>query len=291
MARRFQFNVPGRRGETDPWFTVGSLEVTTTIIVSFLAALGYFIYAASARALFKLPVIPSEVRGGQLWRLVTWPMLNYPRPGTGPLDAIFSIFNIFIFWWMGKNIEAEMGRRRFVIFIVTATVIPAIVATAINTGLGGIEYLALAPFAAFVAEHAQARMIFNLPMWVIGALNLAIVTLKLIGERNLRLLLVVFVIVVLALLMSRAYGLASDTPWVPKLRIPGSGAPGKKKAKRGKGKLVAVPSGSSGAPKLDLSAQVEMDGLLDKISAGGMESLSSAERKRLEQLSKQLRGK
>jgi hypothetical protein len=113
------------------------------------------------------------------------------------------------------------------------------------------------------------------------------------GERNYRRILVVAVIVVVAGLLARAYDVASDAPWIPKLKLPGAApSAGRKKAKRGKGKLTSVPVGvEQSNARLDVSAQYEMDSLLDKISAGGMESLSSAERKRLEQLSKQLRGK
>jgi membrane associated rhomboid family serine protease len=285
MARRFQFNVPGRRGETDPWFTVGSVEVTTTVLVAALAGISFFIYAIDKTLLNSLVLFPDRVMHGQVWRVITWPLVNPP--------GIWPLLTLVLFWYFGRELEAQMGRIRFLWLILFMVVGGGIVAALINVEipLAGFRFVELGVFVAYVAERAHARFMFNIPAWVMVAVIIGLDVLQLLGDRLFRYLVVEFVIIAIALLVSRAYGMASDTPWVPKLALPGSGAAGKKKGKRGKGKLAAVPSAPSGGPKLDLSAQVEMDGLLDKISAGGMDSLSSAERKRLEQLSKLLRGK
>jgi membrane associated rhomboid family serine protease len=286
MARRFQFNVPDRRGETDPWFTVGTLEVTTTVFVALLAGLSFFVYAVSPRALDVLVLFPQKARQGQLWRIVTWPLVNPP--------SLLGLLALVIFWWFGRDLEAQMVRRRFLFFVVALVVIGGLVATLVNVALVGFRFVEFGTFIAFVAEHAHARFFFNIPAWVIAIVFVGIDVLQLLGSRDFELLLVEFVIIGSALLISRAYGLASDTPWVPKLKLPGAGSPGprKKKVKKGRAKLASVPVGvESSNAALDISGQFEMDSLLDKISAGGMESLTSAERKRLEQLSKQLRGK
>jgi membrane associated rhomboid family serine protease len=167
MARRFQFSVPGRRGESDPWFTVGTVEVTTTVLVTALAALGFVIYAIGGVAgISHLAEIPRDVRGGEVWRLATWPMVNIP--GQGTFGALWSLLNIFFFWWLGRQVEGEMGRRRFLIFIVAITIIAAVVGVAINSAVLGIELLALAPFVAFVTNHAFAKFLLNIPAWGLG---------------------------------------------------------------------------------------------------------------------------
>jgi membrane associated rhomboid family serine protease len=285
MARRFQFNVPGRRGETDPWFTVGSVEVTTTVLVAALAGISFFIYAIDKTLLNSLVLFPERVMHGQVWRVITWPLVNPP--------GIWPLLTLVLFWYFGRELEAQMGRMRFLWLILFMVVGGGIVAALINVEipLAGFRFVELGVFVAYVAERAHARFMFNIPAWVMVAVIIGLDVLQLLGDRLFRYLVVEFVIIAIALLVSRAYGMASDTPWVPKLALPGSGTPAKKKAKRGKEKLAAVPATAPAGPKLDLSAQVEMDGLLDKISAGGMDSLSSAERKRLEQLSKLLRGK
>ena len=54
---------------------------------------------------------------------------------------------------------------------------------------------------------------------------------------------------------------------------------------------AAPPAPAPTAPPVGPSAadQAELDGLLDKIGASGMDSLSGAEKKRLNELSKRLR--
>jgi membrane associated rhomboid family serine protease len=285
MARRFQFNVPDRRGETDPWFTVGTLEVTTTVLVALVAGISFFVYAIDKTLLNSLVLFPNKVLDGQVWRVLTWPLVNEP--------GIWPLLTLVLFWYFGRELESQMGRNRFLWMILAMVIGGGIVAALISVEIPliGFRFIEIGTFIAYVAERAHARFMFNIPAWVMAAVIVGLDVLQLLGDRLFRYLIVEFVIIAIALLVSRAYGLASDTPWVPKLALPGSGAPKKKSSKRGKGKLSSVPSGAPSAPKLDLSAQMEMDGLLDKISAGGMESLSSAERKRLEQLSKQLRGK
>jgi membrane associated rhomboid family serine protease len=288
MARRFQFNVPDRRGDTDPWFTVGTLEVTTTVLVALLAGISFFIYAINKSLLNSLVLFPDKVLHGQIWRIITWPLVNQP--------GIWPLLTLVLFWYFGRELEAQMGRNRFLWMILAMVIGAGIVAALINVEvpLYGFRFIEIGCFVAYVAERANARFMFNIPAWVMAAVIVGMDVLQLLGDRLFRYLVVEFVIIAVALLVSRAYGLASDTPWVPKLNLPGAGpsGPRKKKAKKGRAKLTAVPVGvESSNAALDISAQFEMDSLLDKISAGGMESLTSAERKRLEQLSKQLRGR
>ena len=47
MAGRFSFSVPERRNVGDPWFRIGTLEVTTTVLVVILCVAGLFIRALS----------------------------------------------------------------------------------------------------------------------------------------------------------------------------------------------------------------------------------------------------
>lgn len=285
MARRFQFSVPGNRGPSDPWFRVGNVEVTTTVLVTALAAISFFIYAIDKTLLEGLVLFPSDVRSGQVWRLLTWPLVNPP--------SIWNLITLAIFWWFGRDLEAQMGRVRFLWFLLAMTLGGGLLATLLNVALAEFRYIELGTFVAFAAEHARARFMFNIPAWVIAAVIVGLDVLQLLGDRLVELLLVELFILAIALVVSRSFGLATDAPWIPKIPLgaAGSGSSGnqaKKRTGKGKAKLAAVPSAPRG---LDITAQMEMDVLLDKISAGGVESLSSAERKRLDQLSKQLRGK
>ena len=105
-----------------------------------------------------------------------------------------------------------------------------------------------------------------------------------------------------ALVAGRSLGLATGWP-IPHLPLESAGTskPKKRKSKPSRG---AGPSKSGGvvqgpwknapAPMPPPSApspadQVELDALLDKIGANGMDSLTSDEKKRLNDLSKRLR--
>jgi membrane associated rhomboid family serine protease len=284
MAGRFSFSTPQQRGPGDPWFRLGQLEVTTTVLVAALAAISFFVYAVSTTALEPLAVIPSKVRGGEVWRVITWPLLNEP--------TIWALITLAVFWYFGRDLEASLGRTRFLWFLLILTIVGGLVATLFDDVLFGFRFLELGVFVAFAAEHAHARFFFNIPAWIIAAIFIGLDILQLLGQRNFGLLAVELAMVAAALVLSRSMGLASDAPFVPKLPLPkalsGDKRPKAKKPK-GKGKLTSVPSGggSSGFTPL---MQAEMDILLDKIGAGGMESLSSAERKRLDELAKRSRG-
>ena len=45
MAGRFSFSVPGRRNAGDPWFRIGTIDVTTTVLVVLLCVASMFVWA------------------------------------------------------------------------------------------------------------------------------------------------------------------------------------------------------------------------------------------------------
>src|SRR5512133_3368246 len=93
---------PGR-GSDDGWFRLGSIEVTTTVLVVVLAIVSIVEWAfegSGGPVQTHLMLASHAVVSGQVWRLFTWP-LAYPG-GVGFLDA----FTIFIFWYFGTEIES-----------------------------------------------------------------------------------------------------------------------------------------------------------------------------------------
>ncbi len=100
----------------------------------------------------------------------------------------------------------------------------------------------------------------------------------------------------------RAYGYASDLTFIPKLTWPfgkrrssggprpaSSGGGGKRKKRRGQPELKIVTPAYR-PPVVDRGIQDEIDTLLDKIAAQGLDSLTSDERQRLDRASRRLRG-
>jgi len=294
MPGRFQFSFPQRRHHGDPWFRIGNLDVTTTVLVSLLCALTIFVYAADSDLLRHLVMDPDRVLSGQIWRLVTWPFVSVPEP-----SFIWTILRIVLFWWFGRELEAQIGRRRFAILLTVVVLGSGVIAASLNVPIWGLRYVELAAFVLFIANNPRIPFFFSIPGWVVAAVFIGAEFLDLVGARAYDLMLVLASSLVLALLVGRMYGLAADQAWIPNLARRSSGARrtsspkparGPKRAKKSRSATPVVVSGPWAPPSPSTSAdQVEVDRLLDKISAQGMDSLSSDEKRRLKEASERIR--
>ena len=110
--------------------------------------------------------------------------------------------------------------------------------------------------------------------------------LQLIGLRLPELIVLLAVSLATALLAGRAFGVLTQYEWIPKL---GRRSRERKRSSRGSGKTV-VAGPWAGANTTNPRDQYELDALLDKISANGIDSLARGEKARLNELSKKLRG-
>jgi len=300
MAGRFSFSVPERRGTSDPWFRIGTLDITTTMLVVIASVASLFLWAISRTAHEYLWLKPTDVKSGELWRLVTWPIANEP--------TIWTVITIAIFWYFGSEIERLLGRTRFTVFLLALTIIPGIVGTLINTVQFGIRPLEFGVFLVFIAEYPFVRFFFNIPGWAIGAVVVGIQLLQYLGLRDGDGLILLLVTIAVAALTARAMGLAQSLPWIPKIPIPSAANRKRRKAARrgkGQGDVINGPWGSTSRtepyrgsslpqpprPIDDPREQAELDDLLDKISASGMDGLSAEEKRRLNELSKRLRNR
>lgn len=306
MAGRFSFSVPERRNASDPWFRIGTLDVTTTMLVVLASVATMFIWAASQSAWLNLVLLPDSVRSGEIWRLVTWPVANQP--------GIWEVLTIAIFWYFGREIEGLLGRTKFAVMLLLLAVVPGIVGTALGIGDFGLRPVELAVFLIFIAEYPYARFFFGVPAWAIGAVIVGIQLLQYLGLRETERIILLFVTIAVAALTARSMGLAQSLPWIPKIPFPGSASGGggsrrKRRSSRrsgasGGGAVVEGPWGASSRggptrgvplppprPADDPRDQAELDLLLDKISANGMDGLSNDEKRRLNELSKRLRNR
>ena len=304
MASRFSISVPGRRGPNDPWFRIGTLDVTTTVFVILMCVVSMLVWALEGPdhpILDKLILWPELVLDGQIWRIATWPVPNAPD--------IWLVIMLAVFWYFGTEVERLLGRVRFAVFLGLVTVIPGIVGTLIDLPQWGIRPVELCVFLLFVAEFPFARFFFGIPGWVIGAVILGIEILQLLGDRNEKGIVFLFVALAVAAITARSMGLLSNFPWVPAVPIGGLGrshrrqrSPAKqRRSRRGGGDVVAGPwtsstrSGPTGSlpqppPSVQaLSDQAELDAILDKISELGMDGLTGDEKSRLNELSKRMR--
>jgi len=288
---------PGR-GSDDGWFRLGSIEVTTTVLVVVLAIVSIIEWAfegSNGVVQSHLALTPDDVVSGQVWQLITWPVA-YPF-GIGLLDAL----TIFIFWYFGAEIEGLLGRKRMAWFLGLVAVglgliwVGLVELTTISNGvasgaymLSSLNQVELMVLLVFIAESPHRRFFFNIPGWVIGVVIVAISVLSYLGNRE-WLLLVDFALgLVLTAVIARSMGLMSEWGRVPSVRLRR-----KPKAKRQRRTssgptVVQGPWQPSVTPPVSRD-QAALDALLDKISASGMDSLTDGEREQLMVLRERLR--
>jgi membrane associated rhomboid family serine protease len=297
MAGRFSFSMPERRDASDPWFRIGTLDITTTMLVVIACVASLFVWAISQDVHQYLWLIPDDVKHGELWRLLTWPIANVPD--------LWTVITIAIFWYFGKQVEGMLGRNKFAIMLLLLAVIPGIVGVLLDTPQAGLAPIELAVFLVFVAEYPFVRFFFNIPAWAIGAVVVGIQVLQYLGNRDRNSIILLFVTIAVAALTARSMGLAQSLPWIPKIPYPSrSRRQRRRTGRRGNGDVISGPWGSSTRtepyrgslpqpprPAEDPRDQAELDDLLDKISAAGMEGLSAEEKRRLNELSKRLRNR
>jgi membrane associated rhomboid family serine protease len=282
---------PGR-GSDDGWFHLGRVEVTTTVLVVVLAIASFVVWAvepASKPIQNHLALDTTAVTNGQLWRLLTWP-IACPN-GLG----IFGVIAVALFWYFGTEIERQLGRKRMAWFLTLITVglgllwVAVLEASGSSGQLSSLNQLELMVLLVFIAEYPNRRFFFNIPGWVIGVVIIGYSILVYLGQGNYLLMLNFVLGLALTGLIARSMGLMAELTWVPHLAI--RRKPKKQKRSRrtgGEGTVVAGPWNPAPMPPVSRD-QAELDGLLDKISATGMDSLTPAERDQLMVLRDRLR--
>jgi hypothetical protein len=148
-----------------------------------------------------------------------------------------------------------------------------------------VHTVQLVVLLTFIAEYPNIRFFFGIPAWVLGVVYVAAEVLQLSGNGAGRALLFFLISLIVGALAARSVGMLEGFPWIPKISMPHR----RREPKRSR--RPAVVTGPWGGSTNTLSAdQNELDNLLDKISASGMNSLSKTEKERLNELSKRLRG-
>lgn len=307
------FSAMFRRRPNDGWFRAGRFDLTTVDILCGLAVITMFVYGImGADDWWRLPFQSMWVREElDIWRLVTWPVATQP-------DA-WGVLGIVFFWVFGQQLEALFGRDKFLAWVLSITLIPAVlvtvlgvISTEIDTTNGhyGLSMLFTCGIWVLAATYPTARWFDVVPLWAVAAVFTLLDLLQYNGNGMTGRVLFVLIAVATALVAGRSLGQASGWP-IPHLPLgSGTGRPKPKPSARpAPGRPPASPRTAAGRssgsvvegpwtapppparPSADArAAQAELDVLLDKISGSGLESLSDAEKRRLNELSKQLRG-
>jgi membrane associated rhomboid family serine protease len=260
------------------WFKVGTVQVTTTVLITALSALSLFVFAADPALLRFIELDTTALTSLQLWRLLTWPALN--APGAGLLVNV--LINLLMFFLFGRELEAALGRKRFLWFVLILTVVPALATTALVIALnqpfatGGILVLATGIIGAFVATNPTARSFFDIPLWVFFVVIMVINLLYYTGVRDWGDVLFLMITVAVGLMLTRSFGI-SRLAWIPAIPLPARVTGDHTNTEHKKQKR---------ANHLKVVQTTTLDSLLDKISQQGMDSLTAQERRQLDELSR-----
>jgi len=282
VAGRFAYSKPNRRGPNDPWFRVGAVEIGSAALLALMCIVSVFIYAlepVDKPILTRLALDPSKVTSGQVWRVVSWPLAN-------GLDqqVLWVLVAVAVLWYFGSRLESQVGRTRMAWYLATIIFIPGLVGTLLDLPQAGVHTVQLVVLLTFIAQYPNVRFFFGIPAWVLGAVYVAAEVLQLSGDRAGRRLLFFVVSLLVGALAARAVGMLEEFSWIPKISVPHRN----RQPRRSRRPAVVVgPWGGQTSVSAD---QSELDDLLDKISATGMDSLSKSEKQRLNDLSKRLRG-
>ena len=297
-----------RRRPNEGWFRVGNYDATTTDILCSLAVFTMFVYGIAGTDTFNRLIFNSFLVREQyeVWRLVTWAVATPPD--------FFPLLGVVFFWLFGQQLEGLFGRNRFLMWTLVTTILPAVILTFLGVlsqeidftnGELGLQVLFLAGIWVYAATYPGVKWFEIMPLWGLAAIFTVLNLLQYNGIGATGKVLFLLVAIGVALVSGRSLGLATGWP-IPHVDLAGVGSGGsgqrrspKSKPKRSKpsrpGSTVvdgpwknappptAPPVGPSPAD------QAELDALLDKIGANGMDSLSGGEKKRLNELSKRLR--
>jgi len=280
-----------------PWFRIRSYGVGTSDFVAALSLVMMIVYAVSPPFVERLVLTPSDVRRGFVWQLATWPLANGP--------SLITIWNAAVFWFTGRQLERELGKRRFGWMLLGITVAGSLVAVLLALGfrvdeptLDGIGTISMIVVLIFIAENPRMPFFFGIPAWVLGLVIVVLPLLTYVGARYWIGLLHFVVSIVTAAIIAKMAGLLSRYAFVPGSRItPKQRTVGQQRKRHRRPEPRSNPGGGTVVqgpwlgPEPPAREDEEMDALLDKIMAHGLDSLTGRERKRLEELRQQRRAR
>lgn len=258
---------------TDPtggaWFRVGRLDVTTTILTVAVGALGLISWVVSPPLVSLLAFVPEWALRGQVWRLFTWPLADSV--------SLWSILNLVMLWYFGRELEATLGRHRMAWLIggiwaalTGATTVVSLLGP--GAGLAGMGMVELAVLLLWIAEYPHRRFLFNIPAWVLGLFVVGLQVLTMLGMRSWPSLLSFVLGMALVAVVARRLGLLTTYPWIPG------------RARTARTTSPRPPARKRRENRRQESDSARMDHLLGKISAEGLHALSKSERAELERL-------
>ena len=256
----------------DPITWVGRIPVyATTIILALyvVSMVGVAIALASGAeaGLGKLTFnTESVLRGGELWRCLTYAFVNPPDPW-----FIISLVMLYIF---GRDVEQHLGRKGFVrLYLGFLLLGPSLLlAASLVSGQSlsiSQSWANFAVFLSFAALYPGAQLLFQITAKIFALVLLGISVLQLLAGRQWVEMMVLLGTAFLAYYAIR-HGSALNLDFISRLR------PVSNRSKIPRLRVVKNPEDETVDPHRII------DPLLEKISRNGLSSLTRREREQLE---------
>ncbi|MDP3069059.1 MAG: rhomboid family intramembrane serine protease [Opitutaceae bacterium] len=215
----------------------------------------------------------TQVLSGEVWRLATYGLFNWP--------SLWFAIDMLMLWWFGRELERSFGRRLYGWLYGGIYLLPAFALTLIGLLQPQVRFGqpgALALFIAFATQYPSAPVFFMLMAKWAALILVGLYSVMALAARDWTSLTILWTTCGYAHLFVRhqqgTFTLPSFTLFKrqPKLRaLPD--LPRKKSS-------ASPPPSAPAAP--EDSSMAEVDALLDKIATSGIGSLTPKERAKLE---------
>lgn len=254
------------------WLRGYAIYATHFIVLVFVASmvLTTILMATSSGHLMNgLIFTTDQVWKGQVWRLVTYGLVNPP--------SLHFVIDMLMIVWFGREVEKFFGRRIFLRLYTCLYLVTPLLFLAIGLvrplRLSG-ETGAFALFVAFATLYPNAALLFNILAKWAALVLVGIFSLMALASRDIVGLLSVWATCGTAFLFVRFQQGAIS---LPRFRTP---------TRKPKLRVLPDPAGRKPAPtaasREEAATMAEVDALLDKIAKSGIASLTPKERARLE---------
>ena len=213
-----------RRRPNDGWFKAGKYDATTTDIMCALAIMSMFIYGIGRSLFARLIFFGPSVRDFEFWRVVTWPIAEQP--------TFFGLLGVVFFWLFGQQIEALFGRNKFIVWVLSVAIIPAVVLTLLGALNGefdatsadlGLGTMFLGGIWVYAATYPGVKWFEVVPLWALAGVFTGLRLLQYSGDRATGAVLFLLVSIAAALFAGRSLGMATGWP-IPHIDLSGIGS-------------------------------------------------------------------
>jgi membrane associated rhomboid family serine protease len=125
--------------------------VTRAVLV--LVAAGYLLTLAAPGVAAWLVLAPGAVFAGQVWRLLTYTLVN------ASIGSV--LFGLLLFWSLGSEMEPRWGSRRFAAFLAASTLVAGSLGLFVGGGVGLSPTLLALIFAWMLEGPSQSLLFFG----------------------------------------------------------------------------------------------------------------------------------